>query len=384
MVSLGLLSYSLYLWHYPIFAFGRMAEPLPSIELKCVWIVITLVLSTLSYHLIEKPFRSRSVSRRMLFATVFLTSLALLAVSSLWIIAKGFPGRGGYLGGLVQSAEQRNVFLDGKNCHSGKFAGRFFGISESCVFTYSPGSKTLVLVGDSHAFSLAESVRALAEANGLNYSQVTQDGCPHIAGYPQALCGKRSKAVESFLRQFENPIIIYSARLQRLLEGGEFDNQEGEQGSDPDKTNSTTTINEKFERARGIVTTLTGWLDQGARLVIVYPVPEQGFHVNTRLFSYNQVIRNADEVPTLSTSYSLFKDRVASSYQALDQVTGPNVKRVYPEYLFCSAESDRCVASESDRLYFFSDNHVSPLGADLIIREVAVELGLRIPDSFRK
>lgn len=390
MVYLGLLSYSLYLWHYPIFAFGRMAQTEPSVLSKCLWMVLTLVLSALSYYLLEKPFRSPRVSRTLLFTAVSLASVALLLVSLYWIVRLGLPGRGGYLADLVRSAEHRVVMQGGRDCHSGRHGGRLFGVSESCVFSYAPGASTLVLVGDSHAGVLGETVRALAEENDLNYAQITQDGCTHTGDYSDSLdypdndCRKRTSDVGPFLRQLDKPIIIYSARLPRLLEQGEFDNQEGDGGSDLAKGIEVLGSQEKQQRVNGIVDTLSAWLEEGYQLVIVYPVPEQGFHVSMRLFGHDRVIASAADVPTLSTRYDLFQKRAASSYAALDRVTGPGVKRVYPEKLFCSRESGRCVAAEAGRLYFYSDNHVSPLGADMLIREVAVELGLQVPDSFSR
>ena len=56
-VGTGLISYSLYLWHYPIFAFGRLQQEAPSIKDKFEWLLLTFVLSILTYYIIEKPFR---------------------------------------------------------------------------------------------------------------------------------------------------------------------------------------------------------------------------------------------------------------------------------------------------------------------------------------
>lgn len=56
---IGAISYSLYLWHYPIFALQRTVDYDYSDFDKAVGIVLTAVLSVLSYHLIEQPFRHR-------------------------------------------------------------------------------------------------------------------------------------------------------------------------------------------------------------------------------------------------------------------------------------------------------------------------------------
>ena len=60
LIWVGRLSYSLYLWHFPVFAFGRLLsidEPGPADMFA--WVILTFALSIAGYHLIEKPFRFR-------------------------------------------------------------------------------------------------------------------------------------------------------------------------------------------------------------------------------------------------------------------------------------------------------------------------------------
>ncbi len=59
LVSVGLISYSLYLWHYMIFAYGRFQQSEPTINDKLEWVAVTIILSIIFYFLIEKPFRKK-------------------------------------------------------------------------------------------------------------------------------------------------------------------------------------------------------------------------------------------------------------------------------------------------------------------------------------
>ena len=61
-VGTGLISYSLYLWHFPIFAFARITNFIEQedILIKLLLGLITVLLSILSYIFIEKPFRNKS------------------------------------------------------------------------------------------------------------------------------------------------------------------------------------------------------------------------------------------------------------------------------------------------------------------------------------
>lgn len=72
LVAVGLISYSVYLWHQPLFAFARIrtfGEVTTSTYL--LLIALTFVLSYLSWRFVERPFRNRRlVSARQLFATI--------------------------------------------------------------------------------------------------------------------------------------------------------------------------------------------------------------------------------------------------------------------------------------------------------------------------
>ncbi|WP_299684377.1 acyltransferase family protein [uncultured Tateyamaria sp.] len=71
MVWIGKLSYSLYLWHFPVFAFGRvMSVGAPGPLEMALWLAMTLALSVAGYHLVEKPFRFRVGPRPFAAATL--------------------------------------------------------------------------------------------------------------------------------------------------------------------------------------------------------------------------------------------------------------------------------------------------------------------------
>ncbi len=60
LVWLGVISYSLYLWHYPIMAYGRHLSFSPSLVDKIGWIFLSLVLAQLTMIFVERPFRNRA------------------------------------------------------------------------------------------------------------------------------------------------------------------------------------------------------------------------------------------------------------------------------------------------------------------------------------
>ncbi|HEY6132253.1 MAG TPA: SGNH hydrolase domain-containing protein, partial [Halioglobus sp.] len=291
----------------------------------------------------------------------------------------------GYLHELMQAVANPPVLKDGRDCNSGARPEQQFPLSETCVFEEFAGSPALVLVGDSHAQTLAASVKSLAHSNRLNFIQISQSGCPHIVGeYTSQLCKERSETLRSFLKELSNPTIIYSARILWFIEDDWMDYRTRGKDARDKIRDDEQEANRRSQRTSYVTSTLNSWLDDGYREVIVYPVPETDKPVFVSLLWNPVPIQMAEQMPELSTPYDDFKKHIASSYAALDQVDGPNVMRVYPEKLFCRKQSGKCFATESDRIYFYDKSHVTGLGSDLIVREVANRLKLKVPESFRK
>ena len=87
-IGIGLLSYSLYLWHYPIFSFGRILNAEAGVGDKAIWIALTFSLSFISYKLVEKPFRNRSKIPVRRMALILGSSILFVVLMSVLIIMK--------------------------------------------------------------------------------------------------------------------------------------------------------------------------------------------------------------------------------------------------------------------------------------------------------
>ena len=89
LVGLGLISYSLYLWHYPIFAFSRITDfATLSIYKKLILGAAVIVFSILTYFLIERPFRNRSKINFKLLNKLLLGKFLIIVILVLKIDLK--------------------------------------------------------------------------------------------------------------------------------------------------------------------------------------------------------------------------------------------------------------------------------------------------------
>ncbi len=83
-VSIGLISYSLYLWHFPIFAFSKILEFDQSFTSKIIQILISFILAILSYFLIERPARNRNlISAKKIVSLLFVLFVILISIAGI-------------------------------------------------------------------------------------------------------------------------------------------------------------------------------------------------------------------------------------------------------------------------------------------------------------
>lgn len=105
LVVIGLCSYSIYLWHYPLFSLARYRFGGLSWDTKVLLCVASIVVGWGSWRFIERPFRGqRRFRQRTIFLSAVIGSAAFLGVGSLHAIDSEHFGRGDVFGTLTQDA----------------------------------------------------------------------------------------------------------------------------------------------------------------------------------------------------------------------------------------------------------------------------------------
>jgi len=377
-VFVGLISYSLYLWHWPVLVFYRIHKvtDLSSIE-KLLALAVSVVLATLTYYIIETPFRRR-FAPKIVFAYLFV--LLMVIFSACWfLLAK--PDTANRETALQSLFERNQILqLDGP---IGRCQGR--GARPGCQFKYGESNEHLVLIGDSHAGHILDyQFNERMKVSGGIFSTAAIHGCAYIGSEMEIIyngtaldpCNRYQRALQKWLVNLEPATLVISGRYPFYLSGKRFDNKEG--GVEVGKNDrliklrtdaKSKTIDQAFANAVGEL------VAAGHRVVLVYPIPEVGVDVAkyyaARLKGIDdpQKYREAYDEINLTTSYKVFKERTASSYTMLDAVS-ENVIRVYPEDLLCSKKKGRCFVNNDRDLLYFDDDHLAPPGADLLVDHI--------------
>lgn len=176
--GLGLISYSAYLWHQPVFAFARIQSfGAPSPWAMAGFCLLVVALSILSWRFVEQPWRNGklpALSVRRLAQTVGVTALALSAGGALAAVAtQGFsalhtPGQQRLMA-FEETAYKREIDRAMGPCFL-PWRSEALSVPPPCL----EGGETMMVWGDSHAGMLSIGVRAL----GRRFAQTTAGSCP--------------------------------------------------------------------------------------------------------------------------------------------------------------------------------------------------------------
>lgn len=170
MVAVGLFSYSLYLWHWPIIAVTRyLTLGHLSLVLRLVIIAVSIGLAYLSLVIVERPFRVRRrlLANRRVVAAGCLVSLLVAAVGSAIILDDGAYGRFDQkTRGLIVANEHRELEHFDEPC--GNFRNAVRTIADMNLCKVGEGSpKNILFWGDSHVEQLVPVVRRLYRDGSL-------------------------------------------------------------------------------------------------------------------------------------------------------------------------------------------------------------------------
>ena len=380
-VSVGLISYSLYLWHHPIFAFARVTEFTEAILFKKLLIgIILLILSIISYYLIERPARNKNNQFKVIMSLITIFIFILITYSFNIIQNQGYKNRLPEV--LQKNLQEAPSYLlknsDGKICYDN---------SDGCKFN-SSSNKKVYIIGDSHMASIMFYLKDRVVKRDYQFITFTIGGCLYFPGLNEVniksqkiseICNDNYfQKLKQILSNEKNSIIIFGGRFPLYLTNYYFDNQEG--GVEGGESGVKFISVGKYDTIQSSFKTEVLELSKNNKIILIYTIPEAGFHVPQKLLNLipKQVNLIKDYlVPKnyFTTSYEVYKNRNKSSFELLDSIEGNNIYRVYPHTLFCNTIiKNRCLTHDDKNIFYSDDDHSSLKGAeminDLIMKEI--------------
>lgn len=212
MVTVGLWSYPLYLWHWPLLAMDRAIRLEPStLAWRAGLCLVAVALAGLTYRFVEQPVRRRWrwPSRRILLGGIAAT-VGLIAVA-------GSLGRQDFVpeersGLVIQTRDDRPANMN--LCHFG-LGSRIVSLQRETCLPDAGRPSRVAIWGDSHALAWGPFAEALADARGRSVLSITMDSCAPLLG--------RSQPHRNYPRHRENCEALNALAIERLTEPGAFD-----------------------------------------------------------------------------------------------------------------------------------------------------------------
>ncbi|GAB2662538.1 acyltransferase family protein [Arenimonas aestuarii] len=250
---LGNISYSLYLWHWPLLVFALHVSGGELSTLAAFLVASTsLVVGYLSMRWVENPFREKSsvndnaqfggrfnsvlllVSGTSLSVAVAYSLIALAGRSSMPLQvgpqSSVYPGAAALFGGLekgpgvsyvpeLKSARRDVPIVYGNGCHQGHEES----VPRSCVVEKGSGEGTIVLAGDSHAAHWIPALQGVGEISGMEVVSYTKSGCAITAkdidlrGRSYVECTEWSRQLLETLVKSKPALVVLSRYREPLL-----------------------------------------------------------------------------------------------------------------------------------------------------------------------
>ena len=364
LVGIGLISYSAYLWHQPVFSFMRHSVLFEVTSFHYMFAIsIVTVLSVLSWRFVERPFRKRNlVSNRTILISSILVILAMGIIGILGHKKLGFPER--------FSAETQAISKGAfdKNPRQNKcfYLNRLKTINNSCILgSEKVNSPSVALIGNSHGDQLAHSLSESLRQKGLAAYNLSFLGCN-----PVNFIGETSDFVENecfeliskFLSDHKkvNTLII-SFRWMLIMNGNGF-------GAEVHTDEKPLEDSISLRRGEIIARKLEKLVGPERNLILIYPVPEAGVDVPN--FTVKKRMLH-DEQFTLRIPYPTFEERSKYANISLNSVLTKKITRIYPSKAFCKASTNGfCETVINQHSLYYDNHHLSNFGASLIIPSI--------------
>jgi len=381
-VAIGLISYSLYLWHQPVLAIARQVslDGLSDAELTGL-ILFVFALSFLSWKFVEVPFRNpKTGSRAAVFGSYVVLSGGLAAFGVFAFVSNGIPARLDPEVSRFASMAQWNDKA-ARACHVS--AGSYKEGSEFCTHG-DDAPKRIVVWGDSHGVELSGALDRQLE--DIEIEQITFSGCPPIVGFRNSdvddICTNfHSNAKRYIIEDNDVDTVVIAIRYAPAIKGL-FDNGIGgvEYSSIPHLPLKSIIMPDATETERRTLIldayreTVTDMVDTGKTVVLVYPIPEQGWIVPSRMARV-ALVKGVDAVDRIGVPLETYLERQSEVIEMLDAIPDvANLVRIRPAEVFC--KDGLCRASDDQRrALYFDDDHPSTVGADLVATQIIKALG---------
>jgi peptidoglycan/LPS O-acetylase OafA/YrhL len=364
LVGIGLISYSIYLWHQPLFAFARIYIPHKPSQLTMLCLAaLAFVLAYFSWQYIEKPFRRKQrrllPSRSAIFGVSTAALLLFLMAGAAAHATDGFFAvKFNDMQRLLMKTVEESPKRDA--CHT---EGRGYGDPDaSCE--YFADNVRFAIFGDSHAVELAYALADLLKEHDIGIKHYSISSCPpsYRKQDDESTCSTwTTAALDSIINNDRIDTVVISYRINAYLFGWHEDIY-----PQIPSENSETQRRAVLDSYLNII---RDFMAAGKRVVLVLQAPELPDTMESLI---DGQASPGEFIEGLSRDW--WTRRTAFLRQHLGEIPA-GIVIVDPADLFCDVAL--CYAGQHSISYYYDDDHMSLAGAGVVAAAILHRLGLQ-------
>jgi hypothetical protein len=353
VVWFGLISFTLYLWHWPILSFARIIESeIPSYNIRLAAIVLSIMLAWVTYKFVEHPIRFSKNNKVVLTLLImFMTSIGLVGYDlfsrdgyEFRVAIKGYPNNKQE---LVRTPATDEGCLD--------YIGIKNPLFPYCRFTNVHSKETFAVIGDSHAHVAYPGISEYLSNRSINTVLLANSGCPPFVG---SYIGSNQSARDACKDRIEQILAIVSSHddIKKVLiftRGTIYS-----AGTEPltgDKKVIDGSLIPAAKLASSAQISINRLSKSGKIIFYVTENPELNYSAESCLDRpFKSVVRNCavDKTEVLKRQYDYLKE-----FNKLE-----NVKVIDSLSIFCP--NNKCIVfDENGALLYADDDHLSVAGS---------------------
>ncbi len=369
LVFIGKISYSLYLWHWPLIIFGKYyaIKQLTSLETGGL-LAATFLMATLAWQFIEKPFRSKNLSSS---SSIFRYAGAIMAITA------GIGALIYFSGGLPILQKQGVTYEIDLHYTECNFTSDAKSLT-FCSIGIKAKTPSFLLWGDSHASALAKGAKLSAFRNKVAGQLTYATSCPPLLDMTpnkREGCIKFNNMTMKYIEDHpEIGTIFLAGRWTVYTEGTGYKENKKFKLTDTTSRPSANKTNEVLF-ADGLERTVQKLLALNRKVIIISQVPEIKYDVPSAYFIAQRTGRDINNL--IAPSLEDYLSRNKKAFLTINMIRkNDNIQVIDPWKVLCNEQQCFVVIDktplyvDADHLSTFGSNYISHI-FDPIFKELA-------------